>query len=152
MINKIIAICAISVLFTGCASVPMASKTDSDAAMSFAVPKKNKAGLYVFRDSIIAPALKKDLWVDGECLGESATNVFFFKEIEGDKEHTISTESQFSPNTIKLTTQSGVNYYVRQYITMGVFIGGANLQVVDASQGQAAIKSLKMAQSGNCSQ
>lgn len=105
----------------------------------------------MFRDSVVGGALKKDIWVDGECVGESAPNVFFYKEVEGDKEHTLATESEFSPNEIKLFTKAGDNYFVRQYIKMGLFVGGANLQVVDSASGQAALQRLKLAEGGKCS-
>lgn len=151
MYKRIILISALSLLFTGCASVPMANGSRSDAAKQFNPPAPGKAGLYVFRDSMLGAALKKDIWVDGDCVGESAPNVFFFREVEGDKEHTLATESEFSPNTLKLYTKAGDNYFVRQYIKLGLFVGGANLEIVDAAQGQAALQKLKLAEGGNCS-
>jgi hypothetical protein len=55
--------------------------------------------------------LKKDLRIDGRCLGESAPKIFFIEEVAGDQEHTISTESEFSPNVLRLFTVSNRNYF-----------------------------------------
>lgn len=141
-----------SSLFVGCASVPMTNKSLSDSVKQFNKPAQQKSGIYVYRDSIIGAALKKDIWIDGKCIGESAPKVFFFTEVDGNKEHAISTESEFSPNTINVFTKGGDNYFIRQYIKMGAFVGGANLEVIEPAKGQEAIKNLKMAEIGKCSQ
>ena len=44
----------------------------------------------------------------------------------------------------------GQNYFVENYITMGAFVGGANLRVIDESKGKAAVLKLKLAKQGNC--
>ena len=151
MFGKVASIAAVALLFTGCASVPMTDTTASSQAKKFAEPAQGKAGIYVCRDGNLGAALKKDIWVDGECLGESASKVFFYKEVAGDKDHTISTESEFSPNILTLHTKSGTNYFVRQYMKMGLFVGGANLELVEQAKGKAAVQELGMAKGGVCS-
>ncbi len=138
-------------VLAGCASVPTQDAAQSEKAKQFAAPSNGNAGLYIFRSGSLGGALKKDIWVDGECLGESAPNVFFFREVAGDKEHKISTESEFSPNDLAITTASGKIYYVRQYMKMGVFVGGANLETVDEDKARKQIAKLKLANTGNCS-
>lgn len=140
-----------SLLFSGCASVEMAKNDDKiDAIKKLNQPIEDKAGLYVYRDSSFGGSLKKDIWINHECLGESAPKVFFFKELPSG-EYKIATESEFSPNIISLNMESGKNYFIRQYIKMGVFVGGANLEQVSEEKGKQAISKLKMAKSGNCS-
>lgn len=131
--KKIAGIVLLSALFTGCASVEMASPEAS--AKAFAAPAPGNAGLYVYRDSALGRSLKKDIRVDGNCLGTSAADVFFHTELESGQTHEISTESEFSPNTLKLMFEAGKNYFVRQYIKLGVFVGGAELEVVPESTG-----------------
>src|SRR5690625_3935394 len=121
----------ITMLFAGCASVPMESQEASDYAKRFEAPDEGNAAVYVYRDSAVGTALKKDLWIDGECIGESAPDVFFYKQVPGDREYTIATESEFSPNLLRLMMEKGKNYFVRQYIKLGVFVGGADLEVVE---------------------
>lgn len=143
---------ATGVLLTGCASVNMAPKEDSAKAKQFAAPAgANNAGLYVYRNSFVGKALKKDIWVDGKCLGESAPDVFFYTQVDGGKSITVSTESEFSPNDLKLSVESGKNYFVRQYIKMGVLVGGAGVELVTEQQGKADIAPLEMAVAGKCS-
>ena len=129
----------------------MSNKSLSDNAKQFNQPSQGKSGVYIFRDSVLGGALKKDIWIDGNCIGESAPKVFFFTEVDGDKEHTISTESEFSPNAINVLTKGGVNYFIRQYLKMGVFVGGANLEVVEPEKGKEVVQNLQMAESGKCS-
>ena len=141
----------IAVLLVGCASVPMESKEASDKAKQFSAPTKGMAGVYVYRGGGPGAALKKDILIDGKCVGESAPNVFFYEEVAGNQEHTISTESEFSPNELKINTLSDMLYFVRQYIKLGVFVGGANLEVVDEAIGKKEIQELEMAKMGTCS-
>jgi len=141
----------VSFLFAGCASVPMESAQQSQLAKQFNPPANGNAALYIYRSGSLGGALKKDLWVDGKCIGESAPNVFFYEEVPGNMEHKISTESEFSPNALSIYTESGKNYFVRQYIKMGVFVGGANLELVDEAKGRAEVEKLEMATKGNCS-
>lgn len=138
-------------LLSACASVPMESAEKSAAAKQFNPPSSGNAGLYIYRSGSFGAALKKDVWVDGQCIGETARNVFFYHEVPGDAEHKISTESEFSPNDLLLKAASGVNYFIRQYIKIGVFVGGAGLELVSDEIGKAAVKELELAQSGTCS-
>ena len=75
----------------------------------------------------------------------------FYEEVQGDKEHKISTESEFSPNDLLIQAADGKHYFIRQYIKLGVFVGGAGLELVDEVEGKQAIRGLEMAKKGNCS-
>ncbi len=145
-------VCAIFVLglFTGCASVKMESKQASDKAKQFAQPESGKSGLYTYRDSFVGKALKKDIWVDGKCIGESAPDVFFYTQVTGGN-HVISTEAEFSPNDLAVLVEAGKNYFIRQYIKLGVFVGGAGLELVPEEEGKAAVAKLELATPGACS-
>ncbi|WP_338844883.1 DUF2846 domain-containing protein [Massilia sp. W12] len=136
---------------SGCASVDMASKAESAKAKEFNAPSQGNAGVYIYRDSFVGKALKKDVWVDGKCIGESAPDVFFYTEVAGGKTHKIDTESEFSPNTLELMFESGKNYFIRQFIKMGVFVGGAGLEQIPEEEGKKAVTKLEMAKPGKCS-
>ena len=138
-------------LLSGCASVALTDNAAQATAKTFPTPDAGKSGVYVFRSSFAGKALKKDVWIDGECLGETADKVFFYTTVAGDQEHTFSTESEFSPNDLAVRTESGRNYFIEQSIKMGVFVGGAKLAVVPEAQGRSEVGQLKMAQKGNCS-
>ena len=151
--NKVLATIAVTVsLISGCTSVPMESSEKSDLAKQFNSPSEGKAGLYVYRSGSFGGALKKDVWLDGKCIGETAPNMFFYEEINGNSEHKVSTESEFSPNDLIVKTENGKNYFVSQYIKMGVFVGGAGVELVDEKKGKKEISKLDMAIKGTCSQ
>ncbi|NUF12006.1 DUF2846 domain-containing protein [Acinetobacter oleivorans] len=142
----------VSTAFVGCASVPQANPQLAQQAKQLTAPTTGNAVIYVYRsNNVVGSALKKDVWVDGECLGETARGIFFYKEVSGNQEHTVSTESEFSPNHLKFKTEAGKNYFVQQYIKPGVFVGGANLKLVDDTQGQKAISEYHLAEIGKCS-
>ncbi len=151
MYKKLVAITVASSLFAGCASVPLESVEKSNAAKQFAAPAEGTAGLYIYRSGSFGGALKKDVWVDGDCIGQTAPNVFFYEAVKADEEHKISTESEFSPNDISLKTENGKNYFIQQFIKMGVFVGGAGVKVVDEEEGKKTVKKLKLAKPGTCS-
>ncbi len=151
MFKKALLVVGVASILGGCASVPMESKEASAQAKRFDVPADGNAGLYVYRDSFGGKALKKDIWVNDDCIGESASDVFFYTQLPGDKEHTISTESEFSPNSMRLLLERGKNYFVRQYIKLGAFVGGADLEVIEPEKAKTSISKLELAKSGTCS-
>ncbi len=150
MYKKIMLIALVSSLFVGCVSVPLESPENTEAAKQFNPPSEGNAGLYIYRSGTFGGALTKSIWVNEKCVGKSASNVFFYEEVQGDKEHKVSTESEFSPNDLLVNVESGNNYFIQQYIKMGVFVGGANLKLVDNEEGKEAVKALKLAKKGDC--
>ena len=137
-------------LLTGCASVKMESREASDKAKQFAAPRAGMAGIYVYRDSFVGKALKKDVWIDGKCIGESGPDTFFYTEAAPGK-HTLSTESEFSPNDLAILVEAGRNYFYRQFIKMGLVKGGADLEAMPEAEGKAAVAKLALASGGACS-
>jgi hypothetical protein len=145
-----LAVLTASLLVTGCASVDMASPQESAKAKEFKQPPTGSAGVYLYRNSGVGGALKKDLWIDGKCVGESAPNTFFYSEVEGGKTHKVETESEFSPNALEMMFEAGKNYFIRQYIKLGVFVGGADLEQIPEEQGKKDVMQLEMAKPGKC--
>lgn len=131
-------------LLSGCASVPMGSMEQDSRLKSFATPAADKAGLYIFRDSFMGQGLKKTVAVDGATLGETANKVYFYKEITPGQ-HLLSTESEFSDNTLNLQADAGKNYYVAQFIKIGFFVGGADLKQVSETEGKQAVRQCSLA-------
>jgi len=151
MFKKIILPIMLISLLGGCASVPMESTEKTSAAKQFSAPSEGKAGLYLYRYGSFGAALKKDIWLDGKCVGETARNTFFYEEVDAGVEHKISTESEFSPNDLLLTPDSGKLYFIKQFIKFGVFVGGAGVQLVDETEAKKQIQDLSLATRGNCS-
>lgn len=151
MSYKLLSALLVSASLVGCSSVPMQSEEASQQAKVFAQPAEGQAGVYIYRPSSFGGALKKDIWIDGKCVGESAPYTFFYEEVEGNKEHKISTESEFSPNDLMVYMEAGKNYFIEQFMKLGVFVGGAGLEQVAEEKGKTKIKELGLAVKGNCS-
>lgn len=69
----------------------------------------------------------------------------------GNKEHKVFTELEFLPNDLVLTTKTDKNYFIEQYIKLGLFVGGAGLGLVNNEEGMRAVSKLGLAQKGTCS-
>jgi hypothetical protein len=151
MFKKVILPILLINLIGGCASVPMESTEKTSAAKQFSAPAEGKAGLYLYRYGSFGAALKKDIWLDGKCVGETARNTFFYEEVDAGIEHKISTESEFSPNDLLLKPEAGKLYFIKQFIKFGVFVGGAGLQLADETEAKKQIQELNLATRGNCS-
>ena len=140
-----------AVFLSGCSSVPMESSEHTKSVQSFKAPSIDNAGIYVYRkDTIVGAALKKDILIDDECIGETAKGIFFYHEVPGNQAHTISTESEFSNNDLTINTDGGKLYFIEQYIKVGVFVGGAGIKQVDNKTGEKEILKLNLAQEGHC--
>lgn len=140
MIKKTIILLAVivSACLTGCASVPMASIDDDKAKKEFTMPSEDIAGLYIYRNSRVGGALKKTLSIDDVIIGETAPMTYFYSELQPGQ-HELATESEFSDNALLLDAEGGNNYYVRQYMKFGVFVGGAGLELVSEEEGQKGV-------------
>jgi hypothetical protein len=122
----------------------------SQQALKFAPPSEGKSGLYIFRDTTLAGAIKKRLWVNGECVGETAPNVFFYVEVDGDKTHEVAIESEYSVNKKEIPVILGKHHYIRQYMIPGVFTGRANVTEIPEENGRNALAPLRLAKRWNC--
>ena len=143
--NTLCSIIAIaSVFIAGCASVPMSSAEEDAAKKQFTAPSSGKSGLYIYRNSIFGAALKKTILIDGGVIGETAKKTYFFREVHPGK-HELATESEFSDNILIVDFKAGVNYFVRQYIRLGAFVGGANLELVSEEVGKKGVLECKLA-------
>lgn len=131
-------------LITGCASVPMESAVSDKARKEFSAPSDGKSGVYIYRNSSLGGVLKKTLTIDGVIIGESAPNTYFYKELLPGS-HEVATESEFSDNKIVVDFQKGVNYFIQQYIKIGIFVGGAGLRLVSEEEGRKGVLESKLA-------
>lgn len=136
-LNKFALFITLAVL-TGCASVPMAPKEQDAASKLFKAPSENMSGVYIFRDSSFGAAIKKQVKIDDVAIGQTAKYTFFHKEVTPGK-HTLATQSEFGDNVLTFDAIAGKNHYFRQYIKMGVFVGGSNFETVSEAEGQKGV-------------
>lgn len=149
---RVIVIVLITCLFSACATVPMESSSKSKMVKRVNKPTLGNAGLYIYRSAPLTTVLKKEVWVNGQCIGQMLPNVFFYKQVEGDKAYRISSTEGFSENEIMLETKAGKNYFIQQYTKLGLDLGDAGLRVVDEDLGRLALAELEMAKRGQCNE
>ncbi len=158
MKKNILFVAVISILLlTGCGSVSLVSNSESDQAKKFLPPSPGKSGIYIYRQNrFIGGGVRRGLWIDNECIGRTKNAIFYYHEVDGDKEHNISTEGEFEPYTIVIYTESGKLYFVEQKIVFGLVIGGSEIEVIDEKQAKPILlglsrgSSFSMANKGNC--
>ena len=133
-----------SAYMTGCASVPMASTADDKAKKEFAPPSSGNAGLYIYRNSGFGAAVTKAVYLDGDLIGQTAPKTYFYKEIKPGA-HKVSTQSEFGDNGLEIRAEQGRNYFVRQYIKMGLVVAGSDLVMVTEEVGKQGVLECKLA-------
>ena len=132
-------------VLTGCANVQKADPSSSDYAKEFNIPPKGYAGVYLYRNFFMGCGLYKNLYIDGQYLGESDRSCFFYR-LARPGLHEIQTESEFSENSIQVNMEEGQNYYIYQWIKPGIFVGRADIELVEPEKAKEEIKTLERAQ------
>jgi hypothetical protein len=79
-------------------------------------------------------------------VGDTGPNTYFYVEVAPGS-HKVSTQSEFGENEVVLEAVAEQNHYIRQYIKMGLMVGGAELKIVDSAKGQKGVLSCKLARS-----
>ena len=127
----------------GCGTIQYATKEQDAKVKEFKAPSAGKSGLYIFRDSFIGQEITKAVFVDGEVIGYSIPDTFFYKEVMAG-EHKISTESALGYEAIIINTESQKNYFIDNYFNPGLLFGGSELKQVDQADGESRIKYLNL--------
>lgn len=126
-------------LLSGCTSVPLGSP-DVDAQLkTFPAPSEGHSGIYIYRNSFVAPTFGRFLVLDGAYLGKTKNKIFFYKEVEAGK-HILTTESEFKDESIEFVTEPGKNYFFEQYMKVGVFTPGAGVRSVPGNKGVVEVR------------
>jgi hypothetical protein len=122
----------------------MGSTEEDTARKSFTAPSLGMSGLYIYRNSNFGSGNKKAISIDGQFIGESGPMTYFYKEVKPGQ-HTISTQSEFANNDLQLNTKSGKHYFLRQYMKMGIFTVGANIELMTEEEGKKGVLECKLA-------
>ena len=143
---KFCLVAAFILLLSACATVEMESVEQDTLRKEFADPSNGKSGLYIYRNSIFGTAVKKSLRVDGIPVGAPAIKTFFYVETDPGA-LVVSTDSEFGNNDVTVDTVAGQNYFIRQYLKMGLMVAGANLELVSIEKGKKGVLECKLAKS-----
>lgn len=144
------ALAAGAVLLAGCASNEPAPATQAAAPITATTAPlaSGKAGLYVYRNSF-ARALDNNITLDGQCLGQSKKDRYFFVELPAGK-HKVETFALIRPQGVELDMQAGKNYYVRHYLQLHLVAPYSSLEVVTEAEARPVIAKLQPLENGHC--
>jgi Protein of unknown function (DUF2846) len=150
MVRKFVAVMAVLSLLvmSGCASVPMASKS-ADAQAKLFAPVTDKATVYIYRNGIFGSAIKLPLLIDGASVGDTAPKTYV-EQVLPPGSHTITSKGE-KDSSLTLAVEAGQTYYVKQEVVMGVFAASTELHAVDEKTGRAAVSECRLIQTTNTS-
>ncbi len=132
----------VSVL-SGCASVAMVDPQRDAAANTFVAPA-DKAGLYIYRNESMGAAVKMDVAIDGQAVGQTAANTYLYKEVAPGKR--VITSSAENTATLEVDARPGALYYVWQEVKMGVLYARSKLHLVGEEEGKKGVLETRMAE------
>ena len=127
----------------GCASVNMGDPKQDAAAKTFQAPQSN-AGVYIYRNESMGAAVKMDVTVDGQPIGQTVAKTFLYKEVAPGK-HTITSKAE-NTETLEIDAKPGVLYYVWQEVKMGFMYARNKLQLVDETTGKKGVLETSLAE------
>lgn len=128
----------------GCASVPRASLESDTQAKQFVTPQGQKAGLYLLRKgTFYGGALQREVKLNGKLVGKLGNATYYYLQVSPGK-YTVSTESSFGENSIDLIVESGKNYFVNQYLGVGLVTARTDLEVFNEEDGKREVSTLEM--------
>src|SRR5262245_33136906 len=107
--KNLVAAIAASMLFAGCASVPMGDAKQDVAFKEFKIAP-DKASIYVYRNEAMGAAVKMDVQVDGKPIGQTAANTYLYTEVVPGK-HTVASKAE-NTDTIEVDLKPGTLAYV----------------------------------------
>lgn len=133
-----------TIIFTGCASVPMSS-LDNDLLGKRFLAQNNKSNIYLYRNESMGGAVLLTISLDGKVAGQTAAQTYFLWEVDPGN-HEVSSLAE-NVSTLNLATSPGKSYFIWQEIKMGMWTARSLLQEVDRETGEQAVNECKRAQS-----
>ena len=128
-------------LVSACASVPMTTPQQDQAAKQFAAPPSDKSNLYIFRDEQFGAALPMGVTLDGRMLGKTAAKTYFFLTIPPGRHSVVS--SAENDSVLDWDAEAGKEYYVWQEVKMGLMMARSKLHFVAPERGQEGVLASK---------
>jgi hypothetical protein len=150
MSNKILFIFVLVSLFelVGCVSIPLAPTEQDAARKQFPMPAQDTAGVYIYRNHLATRQgllVKRSIYMDDKLLGDTLPDTYFFREVKPGI-HKISTESEFSNNDLTLDAEAGKNYFVHQFLKMGLLSAATGIELVPEDVGKKGVLNSQLAQ------
>lgn len=141
--KKLFVAAIITMNLAGCASVNMGSPQQDAAAKTFKAPA-DKAAIYIYRNETMGAAIKMDVAIDGQPLGQTAAKTYLYKEVTPGK-HTIESKAE-STDKLELDAKPGMLYFIWQEVKMGVMSARSKLSLVSEAEGKKGVNETKLAE------
>lgn len=141
--KKLIATVIFATSLVGCASVPMGDPKQDAALKTFTITP-DKAGVFIYRNESIGGAVKMDVAIDGNPIGQTAANTYLYKEVSPGK-HSITSTSE-NADSIEIDATPGTLSYVWQEVKMGVLYARTKLHLVNDADGKKGVLETKLAE------
>jgi uncharacterized protein YceK len=130
-----------SLVFSGCASVPMESNVEDEAAKTFEVVE-GRSNIYIYRNENLGGAIKMPVLLDDKIAGDTAPKTFILKTVEPG-EHVVVSKTE-NDASLAFTTEAGKNYFVWQEVKMGLWTARSKLHLVDEATGRDGVNECKL--------
>lgn len=140
--KRIVMSLAVVAALSGCASVPMGDPARDAAAKTFTVPA-DKAGIYVFRNESMGAAVRMDVAIDGQPIGQTAAKTYLYKEVAPGRR--VVTSKAENTDTLEIEARAGTLYFVWQEVKMGLMYARNKLQLVDEVTGKKGVAETSLA-------
>lgn len=140
--RRILSATLISLAVSGCASVPMGNPQQDAALKTFKVAP-DKAGIYVYRNESMGAAVKMDVSVDGQPLGQTAAKTYLFKEVSPGR-HTVSSSAE-NTDSVEVDIKPGTLAYIWQEVKMGIMYARNKLHIVSEGEGMKGVQETNLA-------
>lgn len=136
------------------ALISFESNENNLSAKEFSEPPKGMSNIYIYRKpstTSLTQGIKRGLWIDKSCIGDTASSSFFKIQVKTNESHNLSTESEYSNNDIRIELSKDGNYFYEQEFTMGMTVPVSNLVEIEEEVAINDIKILSLAKNGKCS-
>lgn len=141
--KKLLALAVLALNLVGCATVNMGDAKQDAALKTFKAPQ-DKAGVFVYRNETMGAAVKMNVEVDGQAIGQTGANTYLYKEVAPGK-HTITSKAE-NDSSVEIDAKPGTLLYLWQEVKMGFGSARSKLQIVDQAQGQKGVLETKLAE------
>ena len=142
MFRQFALISLVTMTLVGCASVPMGD-AKKDAELKSFTPKPGVAGLYIYRNESFGAAIRMDVEIDGQPIGQTAAKTYFYKEVAPGR-HTVTSKSE-NTDSIEVETVAGKLYYIWQDVKLGLLFARTKLSLVGEEEGRNGVLESQLA-------
>jgi len=141
--KKLLIASAIALNLVGCASVNMGTPQQDATAKTFKAPA-DKAAIYVYRNESMGGAVKMDVAIDGQPVGQTAAKTFLYKEVAPGK-HVVESKSE-NTDKVEVDAKPGMLYFIWQEVKMGALYARTKLHLVSEEEGKKGVNETKLAE------